>query len=360
MVDHSRVSPKVHVIKFLPVLILLFWAALSQQSYALEESESQGVMIKNPGADLWREVRQRNIAISGVSQVKSVDSNILINPEADRWTRFRVDVLVKYASMILAGVALLLLVFYVLKGKMKVENGLSGRMVPRFSDYERILHWTLAIIFLFLAITGLMLLLGRTLLIPLFGREFFSLLASSSKEGHNLFGPIFFASLIMMLLQFVKRNIYEKGDLTWLLRGGGIIGNSHVSGGFFNMGEKTWYWIVILFGLAISISGFVLVSPSLGQGRIIMELSHVVHVIAAVILIMVSFGHMYMGSIGTEGTPEGMKTGYVDISWAESHHDRWAKECHDKDLIISAEEYQRIQGVTVKSDSGSNMVEESK
>ena len=202
-----------------------------------------------------------------------------------------------------------------------------------------------------------MLLLGRTLLIPLIGHDFFSLLASASKEGHNLFGPIFFASLFMMLIQFVKRNIYEKGDLTWLLRGGGIICKSHVSGGFFNMGEKTWYWLVILVGLAISVSGFILVSPSLGQGRIIMELSHVVHVIAAVILIAVSFGHMYMGSVGTEGTPEGMRTGYVDISWAESHHDRWAKECHEKDLLISAEEYQRIQGAY---GTGSTIAEESK
>jgi len=357
MVEHFKVSPGGDILKFLSVLLLLFFVALSSQSYAEEESVPQGVMNKDPGSDLWRAVRQRNVAISGVSQVKSVDANVLINPEGDRWTRFRVDVLVKYASLVLAGVALLLLVFYVIKGKMKVENGLSGRMVHRFSDYERILHWTLAIIFLFLAITGLMLLLGRTLLIPLFGHEFFSLLASSSKEGHNLFGPIFFASLIMMLIQFVKRNIYEKGDLTWLLKGGGIIGKSHVSGGFFNMGEKSWYWLVILVGLVISVSGFVLVSPSLGQGRIIMELSHVVHVIAAIILIAVSFGHMYMGSFGTEGTPEGMKTGYVDINWAESHHDRWAKECHEKDLVISAEEYQRIQGAAGKKPT---MVEDSK
>jgi len=356
MVEHSKVSPRIDVVKILSVLALLCFAALSAQSYAAEKIVPQGVMNKNPGSDLWREVRQRNIVISGVSQVKSVDSNVLINPQADRWTRFRVGILVNYASMILAGVALVLLVFYVLRGKIKVENGLSGRMVHRFSDYERILHWTLAIIFLFLAITGLMLLLGRTLLIPLFGHEFFALLASSSKEGHNLFGPVFFASLTMMLVQFVKRNIYEKGDLTWLMKGGGIIGKTHVSGGFFNMGEKSWYWLVILVGLAISVSGFILVSPSLGQGRIIMELSHVVHVIAAVILIAVSFGHMYLGSIGTDGTPEGMKTGYVDISWAESHHDRWAKECHDKDLVISAEEYQRIQGATGKK---STIVEES-
>ena len=342
----------------LVAIFLLFLVVVVQTGFAAENDKFEGIIIKSPGSDLWRDVRQRrDIFLQGTSQIKSTDSTILINAQGEKWARFRVGTLVKYTSMILTGFALLLLAFYILRGKMKVEGGLSRRMVHRFSDYERILHWTLAIIFLFLAITGLMLLLGRTLLIPLFGHEFFSLLASSSKEGHNLFGPIFFASLIMMLIQFVKRNIYEKGDLTWLLRGGGIIGKSHVSGGFFNMGEKTWYWLVILVGLAISVSGFILVSPSLGQGRIILELSHVVHVIAAVILIAVSFGHMYMGSVGTEGTPEGMRTGYVDISWAESHHDRWAIECHENDLVISAEEYQRIQGASGKE---STMAEESK
>jgi formate dehydrogenase subunit gamma len=358
MVKHCSVKPMEHGLKLLSLLMLFFMLAVSQQGYAAEDDKFQGVIIKDPGSDLWREVRQRNTFIDGVSQVKSVDANILINPQADKWTRFRVGTLVNYASIILAGIALLLLAFYLLRGKLKVEGGLSGRMVHRFSDYERILHWTLAIIFLFLAVTGLMLLLGRTLLIPLFGHEFFSLLASSSKEGHNLFGPIFFASLVMMLLQFVKRNIYEKGDLTWLLKGGGIIGKSHVSGGFFNMGEKTWYWMVILIGLVISISGFILVSPNFGQGRVIMELSHVVHVIAAIILIAVSFGHMYMGSVGTEGTPEGMKTGYVDINWAESHHDRWAKQCHENDLIISTEEYQRKQGGALNN--ANTMAEENK
>jgi formate dehydrogenase subunit gamma len=181
-------------------------------------------------------------------------------------------------------------------------------------------------------------------LIPLLGHEVFSLLASASKEGHNLFGPLFLVALIMMLISFARRNIYEKGDLTWLLKGGGFIGKGHVSGGFFNMGEKSWYWMVILVGLAISISGLILVSPNFGQGRVVMELSHVVHVFGAIVLIAVSLGHMYMGSIGTEGSLEAMKSGYVDINWVEAHHDRWAKRVRENNEVLSAEEFARLQG----------------
>ncbi len=330
-------------------LLLLLCMILPQLSLAdgppIKQPFPQGVSSLNPGSELWSDIRQRDgTMLDGTSQIKSVDSGILINEQGYRWAKFRVNELTRYGSWALAAVLLLNFLFYVIRGKVGIEGGLSGQMVKRFSDYERIVHWTLAIVFLFLALTGLILLLGRPLLIPLFGKEVFSLLASASKEGHNLVGPLFLVSLLMMIFSFVRRNIYEKGDLTWLYKGGGFIGEGHVSGGFFNMGEKTWYWMVILIGLVISVSGLILVMPIFGQGRIIMEIAHVIHVICALALVVVAIGHMYMGSIGTEGTLEGMKTGYVDINWADAHHDRWGKECHEKDLIISAEEYTRLVG----------------
>ncbi len=328
-----------------------------------------GVSARDPGAELWREVRRRDgvsefdevnqgilvkellseiqrsrQAPPGTSQVDQVDGGVLINAKGRRWADFRMTTLANYSGIALAAIFVVIVTFYVVRGKVPIEGGLSGNMVKRFTDYERITHWTLAIVFLFLAITGLILLLGRPVLMPLFGKEFFGLLASASKEGHNLFGPLFLVSLLMMFFSFARRNIYEKGDLTWLLKGGGLIGGGHVSGGFFNMGEKTWYWMVILIGLVISISGLILVSPNFDQGRLIMNLMHIVHTVSAMILIVVSVGHMYLGSIGSEGALEGMKTGYVDINWADAHHDRWGKRCHEENLIVPAEEYARMQG----------------
>jgi formate dehydrogenase subunit gamma len=328
-------------------LILVVLLALPVASAATPQQHKdypQSVSSISPGSDLWREARQRGLPVSGVTQVQGVESGVLINAEGDRWARFRIENPVRYAPVVLLFVVALLVLFYALRGKVGIEGGLSGRMVKRFTDYERVVHWTLALVFLFLALTGLILLLGRTLLIPLFGHHVFSLLASASKESHNLFGPIFLVSLIMMVVSFARRNIYEKGDLTWLLKGGGFIGKGHVSGGFFNMGEKSWYWMVILIGLAISISGLILVSPNLGQGRVLMAISHVVHVFGAIVLIAVSLGHMYMGSIGTEGSIEAMKSGYVDINWVEAHHDRWARQVKENDEILSAQEFARLHG----------------
>ncbi|MCP4331462.1 MAG: formate dehydrogenase subunit gamma [Gammaproteobacteria bacterium] len=352
MLDSFRSSILYDVLKLTSTLLLVFMLtapATAGPGPPKRPDFPQGVSTTNPGNDLWREVRQRDLPVTGTSQVKGVDSGVLINVEGDRWARFRIDNPVRHAPTLLVAVVLVLLAFYVLRGKVGIEGGLSGRMVFRFTDYERSLHWCLAIVFLFLAITGLILLLGRTLMIPLFGHHLFSLMASASKEGHNLFGPIFLVSLLLMLVSFARRNIYEKGDLTWLLKGGGIVGRGHVSSGFFNMGEKSWYWLVILVGLAISISGLILVFPNFGQGRVIMVVSNVVHVFGAIVLITVSIGHMYLGSIGTEGSSEGMKSGYVDINWAEAHHDRWAKTCHENDEILSAEEFARLQGNPIDS-----------
>ncbi|MBT4078037.1 MAG: formate dehydrogenase subunit gamma [Gammaproteobacteria bacterium] len=334
------------MMKFITALLIILFISLPQSSFAEVDPLQQGISNKNPGSDLWRAVRQRTVQIQGVSQVKTVDSNILINPQADKWTRFRINELTNFGLILLGSVLALILVFFLLRGKVNIDGGLSGNMVFRFNDYERVLHWVLALVFLFLALTGLTLLFGRTLLIPVFGHEVFSLLASSSKEAHNLFGPIFIVSLLLMLIRFVKKNIYAKGDLTWLLKGGGMVGKSHVTGGFFNMGEKSWYWLVILVGLGISVTGLILLFPNFGQGRILMELSHILHVIGALALIAVSFGHMYLGSVGTEGTNESMKSGYVDIKWAEAHHDRWAKHCHDNDLIVSADEFAKLKGAS--------------
>jgi formate dehydrogenase subunit gamma len=61
-----------------------------------------------------------------------------------------------------------------------------------------------------------------------------------------------------------------------------------------------------------------------------MEASHVVHGIAALIFIAISFGHIYLGTLGMEGSLESMTTGYVDANWAKAHHDLWYEEMQAK------------------------------
>ena len=56
-----------------------------------------------------------------------------------------------------------------------------------------------------------------------------------------------------------------------------------------------------------------------------MQISHVIHAAVAMLFVTVSFGHIYMGTLGVEGAFEGMWTGSVDAVWAEQQHDLWYK-----------------------------------
>ena len=125
---------------------------------------------------------------------------------------------------------------------------------------------------------------------------------------------------------------------------GGLTSKAHVEAGFFNLGEKIWYWILIFGGLIVSVSGLILVLQNFGQGRIVMELSHVVHVVTAVLLMAMSLGHIYMGSVGIADTLEGMNSGYVDLNWAKTHHSRWARQKQESNQVLSKEEYNSLLG----------------
>jgi len=212
------------------------------------------------------------------------------------------------------------------RGPLRIQGGPTGKKIQRFNVFERTTHWFTVSIFWLLALTGLILLYGRFVLMPVLGPAGFGLTASACKEAHNLFGPMFLVAILMLFVTFVKDNFYARGDMMWLLKGGGMIGGGHVSAGRFNAGEKIWFWIAVLGGLVLSVSGLILDFAIFGQGREVMAFSHVLHGIAALIVITVSFGHIYLGTAGVEGTLGSMTNGYVDEAWAKSHHDRWYAE----------------------------------
>ncbi len=48
-----------------------------------------------------------------------------------------------------------------------------------------------------------------------------------------------------------------------------------------------------------------------------------VHAVAAVLMMTVLMGHIYMGTVGVKGAYGAMRTGYVDEGWAKEHHELW-------------------------------------
>jgi len=307
----------------------------------------------NLGSDLWSAVRARSDAASdqyGLSrdtkrnkttQVRGYDANVLVNQAGDTWASFRNHQMIPKGRDLMIFVLLLMFLFYVFRGSVDDDTDVSGIELQRFSISARMIHWFLAGLFILLGITGLILLYGRTMLIPLVGHEAFGVIAGLSKELHNLSGPLFPIMLIFIFINMVRDNFYERGDLTWIVKGGGFFGDTHPSAGRYNAGEKILFWLTILLGIVISVTGLVLNFPALAvmvlerypefeQYRQVMEAMHVVHGVVAMVFICLIFGHIFLATVVVPGTLSGMTSGKVGVGWARSHHNRWYAQMMEK------------------------------
>jgi formate dehydrogenase subunit gamma len=284
-----------------------------------QESDEEAV---NPRAEYWRAVREGS---QGYSAVPGQESGVLIQNGGQNWREIRNGPIFFYGGSFIIAILLVLVAKHIIRGKDKLETR-TGRTVSRWSAFERVLHWYVAISFIILAITGLSLIFGRALLIPLMGKEGFAAWAQIAKPIHDYLSLPFAAGLFLMLLMWIGRNMLKSYDFKWLMSMGGAIGDGHPPAGFFNAGEKVFYWIVFLGGVALTVSGFYLLFPNLETARESMQFWHIIHAATGLFLTAVSLGHIYLGTIGTEGALEGMVGGEVDEGFARQHHSVWYDE----------------------------------
>jgi formate dehydrogenase subunit gamma len=229
-----------------------------------------------------------------------------------------------------------MVIFYLTRGMVKLEGGRSGRNVVRFNAFERLVHWMTASCFIVLAITGLNITFGRPLLIPLIGLEAFADWSQWGKYAHNYLSFPFTIGVILIFLMWVGGNIPNKVDVEWIKRGGGIVGHDHPPAWRFNAGQKLIYWIVVIGGGAVAITGYLLMFPFYASGIEGMQVAQVVHSIVAVLFVAAMLGHIYIGTIGMEGAFEAMGTGTVDVNFAKTHHSLWLEQQKAQDAANSA------------------------
>ena len=290
----------------------------------LPSAAAEEAATNNPRATYWRKVREGD---TGYTAVVGDETGVLVNSSGQNWRRIRNGWIANIAPWLILGVLAALTAYHMMHGQSKIAEPLSGRKVLRWKTYERVLHFTMAGLFVALAITGLSLLFGRALLIPILGKDAFSAYAAVAKDIHNYLGPPFAAVLAAVVLLWMRHNIFNAHDMEWLRRWGGLFGKgSHPHAGRMNGGEKIWFWIITIVGGAVCISGFVLDFPNFDQGRNAMQTAHIVHAALGAGWIAVALGHIYIGTLGTEGALEGMTTGYVSEEWARQHHDLWLEE----------------------------------
>lgn len=295
-------------------------AAEAGPTPARQQAERELVQPGN-NAPLWREVRKDQPFFTNNP---ANEAGVLIQSKGDDWRHLRNGPVTMYGGIFLLAVAALILVFYIIKGPLSLHDAPTGKLIERFPRYERLVHWLTAGTFLILAVTGLAILFGKHLLIPLIGHSAFGYLMVLGKNVHNFIGPLFAASMLAMIVIWARDNVWQNIDALWIRKAGGLITGEHVPSGRFNFGEKTWFWFgVTILGLTVVISGFVMNFPNFGQTRSDMQLANIVHSVSAIAMMLLSFGHIYMGTIGAHGAFASMKTGYVDETWAREHHEQW-------------------------------------
>ncbi|EPR7137035.1 TPA: formate dehydrogenase subunit gamma [Vibrio vulnificus] len=317
------------VLSFWTVLLLtLSFTTVAQEK---ENSVDQTEMTQLAGADFWRQVRAGE---AGYTTSTFPEHGVLISTPGQTWYLLKEKWMSPAGAIAIFGSIAMVIMAYVFVGPLMLSKPRTGKKIKRWSRWDRALHWSMAFTFLTLAFSGLMLVYGKHFLKPYVPSEIWGFVILLAKQYHNYMGPLFFILLTFILLKWWRKSIPTMTDVRWFMKLGGMVGKhkgTHPSAGFSNGGEKAIYWLLIFFGVFVAASGLILDFPIFGQTRRDMELSNLLHMISALILICGFIFHIYIGLFGMEGALEGMVTGEVDETWAKEHHDLWYAEMMEKE-----------------------------
>lgn len=316
-------------------------------------AEQLGIRGAASDSEVFRALRYGSADVTVSSRGPAAD--VLIQDGGMRWLEFRKGPLATYGAYLLGGTLVALVLFYLLRGKIRIDGEKTGRKILRFNSFERFGHWLFAGSFLLLGATGLITLFGRMAIIPLLGKDAFAPLALASKWVHNNVAWAFMLGLLIVIVNWTLHNIPNRHDVKWILKAGGLFSKGvHPPARKFNAGQKMIFWGCVVLGLSISASGLSLLFPfelpmfaktfaalnSIGAPGWIgmpplpellapheeMQLSQLWHTVIAFIFMAMIFAHIYLGSVGMEGAFDAMGNGEVEEQWAKEHHGLWVEE----------------------------------
>ena len=305
--------------------------------YATQTNAERKQVQPGNNAPMWRQVGSGVTGYSSLPKSEAPEAGNLIQSfvqypgskvtnAGEAWRQVRNNWIIPYGGAILLIVLGAIALFYWRKGEMRLHAPETGRQIERFTPLERSAHWANAIEFVALAVSGVVMAFGKFFILPVIGLTLFGWLTYALKNLHNFAGPLFAVSLVIVFFTFLKDNVPRKEDWTWIVKGGGMLSGQEVASHRFNAGEKVVFWGGVTFlGLIIIGSGLMLdkLVPGLVYERSTMQISHMVHAVAAVLIMAMYIGHIYLGTIGMQGAYKGMRTGYVDETWAKEHHELW-------------------------------------
>jgi formate dehydrogenase subunit gamma len=283
-----------------------------------------------------QQLLQELTRIQGRGTIPDSKSYVVEQPNGREWREFHQVTLKWIGGIAILGIVALLLLFLLIRGRVRIEGGRSGRTILRFNVFERLVHWMTATCFIILGLSGLNVTFGRGLLLPLIGPDAFSAWSQWAKYAHNYLSFPFTLGIVLTVLMWLPWNFPTKADAEWLKEGGGMVGDSHPPAYRFNAGQKLLFWFVTFAGIGIAITGYLLMFPFYATDIAGMQIAQVIHSILGVLFVALIIAHIYIGTIGMEGAFEAMGNGTVDVNWAKQHHSLWLAQQEAKGNVAPA------------------------
>jgi formate dehydrogenase subunit gamma len=254
-----------------------------------------------------------------------------------------------YGLWAMGGTFAVLFIFIGMRGRVPIEPGWGGMTIARFTGFERACHWAMALSFLGLAATGFAQLYAAPLR-PLAGADALAAWQAIGAPLHNGLAFVFTLSLAVAFLIWLRHSLPSWRDAVWLGTAGGMLIKGTTPPAWkFNGGQKILFWLVMLGGLAMIVTGAALLAPyrtslvsktlgllgSVGfalptdaanltpaQEVYYARMWHGALAIGVVCVVMV---HIYLRTLGMQGALSAMTSGQIDVNMARQQHNLWAE-----------------------------------
>ena len=206
---------------------------------------------------------------------------------------------------------------------------MSGGIL-RYTLAERVVHWSAAITYCYVLATGLAFYSPHLYWIAvLLGG------APTSRFWHPIVALAFLATLAWMLKAWTGDMRITAADRRWGRAMNRYIANDDEDlppSDRFNLGQKSFFWVMVWGGVGLLVSGIILWFPEAipWNLRFLRYAAVLIHVACALITIGAFIIHVYMGTAMVRGGFTSIIRGEVSPAWAKMHHRLWYERTASK------------------------------
>ncbi len=188
----------------------------------------------------------------------------------------------------------------------------SGDKIKFYCVFTRWIHWIAAICMTLLAVTGLMIIFGRSI----GGGP----LVLAGRYVHAASAAGFAVTVLILFIAWVKDMLPALCDIRWLFIAGGYLSKVQkpVPAGRFNAGQKMWFWLATAGGMVMAYTGFYLFTHSTAVHDL--RLFAIIHNFLGAAILALFIVHLYMSLFAVKGSLSSMLTGYKSREEVEMMH----------------------------------------